>query len=223
MTGEQSQPPSDVLLVLGVNVCGLADVIYNCYASAAQRSRLHLAFLHLHPVTILGGVAEIGELHPEEWKIALRESSAPIFDERLESLSIDIALCAAGFGFALIPQSAFDGVLHERRYHSVVERGGFMRVARSEWRGRASCFTAALFPPFEVLLIPAEVSRIYGVLPKSEKRRKTRVDRQRRAADPGCDRRTSPARMNQPHRRFQILVQLPAEVVEHCRKIFRGL
>src|SRR5437868_10429627 len=108
VAGEQGQATAHILLVLRVNVCGLANVIDDSHTSPLQRGRLYLALLHSHPMPVLCRIAIICELHPEERKITLAESSAPVLHESADSLAVDVALAPSGFGLTLIPQRSFD-------------------------------------------------------------------------------------------------------------------
>ena len=119
MAREQCQTTAYVLFIFRVDVSRFSDVIDDGNAGAAERGGLHLTFLHTHPMAVFRGVAEVGELNPEERKVALAECLAPVLYEGSERLAVDVALAASGFSLALVPDCAFNGVLHERGNHSV--------------------------------------------------------------------------------------------------------
>src|SRR5688500_12069981 len=104
-------------------------------------------------MTILRRVCEIGELHPEEGKITLAESAAPVLDQLHQSFAVDVSLAATGFRFALVPKRTFDRILHERGHHAVVQGRRFMWIPRPHGQTRTWTLSAVFLPFLKGLLI----------------------------------------------------------------------
>ena len=226
---------ADVLLVLRVDVLGVADVDRDRHARLRQSEDFHHGFAHAGPAFGLR-IAVVGQLHPGEGDFVLPEGP-PARDELRQLLDVELgrlgAVCVA---FALIPEHAAERVRSEVDDLAVVEPGGSaLELAHGQriLRRRRDELLALLLrlgdggaPDRHLLrmqlagfaLIEGEVVLQAGVIV----RLRLRVGRLRLGGDPGFDGRAADGSVDQSDGHADFAVDLAAEEEERRGKTADG-
>ena len=205
----QGQALAHVLLVLGMDVFGLADVHGDRHAGVLQGQRLEHLLADGDPAAGLGGlllrIAEVGELDPEEREVPLAPRAAPVGDHRPKLQTVKARVVMAGVALALVPDRAADGAGYQWGDHAVVETGravgALAWIARPAWPpggpfARRLGLGRLVFPPRQPLLVL--LLGLLGIvagdvlLPLLEHRLQRRQLLLHREARPGLDRRAAP-------------------------------